>query len=191
MKPAEDNPQRTDRHVEANYQKIIEYSQGGLSTADRGKLEVHLQICPQCQRALAEAQRVEAVLQNRFSGVKLSASFEQRVYARLESEPIRQDATQQRERALAEFNEYTARLRRQLFRPGRLLDVASYAIGAGLLAWLVIQLSPAMENHIEASWSNASNFRGLLVPSLAAALIAVCLFLFAFKGSIKALLEES
>jgi anti-sigma factor RsiW len=191
MKPAEDNPQQTDRHVEANYQKIIEYSQGGLNTADRGKLEEHLQTCPQCRRALAEARRVEAALQNRFSGVKLSASFEQRLYARLESEPIRQDATQQRERALAEFNEYSARLRRQLFRPGRLLDLASYAIGAGLLAWLVIPLSSTMENHLEASWSNGGNFRGLLVPSLAAALIAVCVVVFAFRGGLKGLAEES
>src|SRR3954452_19505165 len=190
MKPATDK-----NHVSTNFEKIIAYSEGGLATGERQQLEQHLQLCSACAALLRETQQLDAALEARFSQPAqpmLSTAFEQRVYERLEREDaLPQVTAQTRAQLLAEFNEYSARLRRQFFRPARLLDLASYAIGAGVLVWLLMQFSSAMETRLESSWSSLGSFRGLLVPSLAAALIAVCLFAFAFKGSLKTLTEET
>ena len=122
--------------------------------------------------------------------MKLSPAFEQGIYAHLErEEALREAAAEQRARLSAEFDQYCARLRQGFFRPIRLLDILSYALGAGVLVWLLMHFSATTEDRLEAYWSGLSAFHGLLVPVATAALIAICFF--GLKGVVNSVTEET
>jgi anti-sigma factor RsiW len=180
----------TGNHISADLQTIVAWSEGALSAADRQKFQEHLQSCPDCAALVQSAERLDAALESHFSEVKLSPVFEQGVYARLErEEALREAAAEQRARLSDEFDEYCVRLRRGLFRPTRLLDILSYALGAGVLVWLLMHFSARTGDRLETYWSGLGAFHGLLVPVATAALIALCLF--GLKGVVNSVSEET
>src|SRR5689334_5557318 len=127
MKTAPDQPTFSS-HLAAKAQRILEYADGALAAADLLVIEKHLQSCPQCQSFYQRAVQLNATLEQGIKCHDLSPSFRARLWQRIDSpEESAAAYLQQKQRIQIEFEQYSARLRKQLFRLPNLLDLISYS----------------------------------------------------------------
>ena len=115
-------------HLAANAQRILEYADGGLVAADTFLIEEHLGSCPECQAFYQSVRRLNATLEQGVKCAGLSPSFTTRLWQRIDcSAESEATCLQQKQRMQMEFEQYSARLRKQFFGLPNLLDVISYS----------------------------------------------------------------
>ena len=165
-------------HLAAKAQRILEYADGALSPADARLIQEHLQRCPECQAFHQSALQLNARLEHGIKCNDLSASFAARLWQRIDStEEIGAAHLQQKQRMQMEFEQYSAQLRKQLFRLPNLLDIIAYSIAILMACYLVVSGFEWFTGILRESWPSLGEHSWLVlcgfvtVASLAVGLI--------------------
>src|SRR5436305_193762 len=113
------NPRTASAHVAANTRKILAFVDGGLTAADTSVIEAHLRSCRECQAFYQSARQLTAALEREIKRPVLPPSFTARLWERIEADRSAQSEAayfDQKQRTQMEFEQYSMRLRKQLFR---------------------------------------------------------------------------
>jgi len=146
-------------HLAANAQRILEYADGGLAAAHAFLIEEHLGNCPECQAFCQSVRQLNATFEQGVKCAGLSPSFTARLWQRIDCSAESEAAClQQKQRIQVEFEQHTARLRKQFFGLPNLLDVISYSgallagcyllfAGFGWFVGVLGESSPSFQQH--------------------------------------------
>ena len=171
------NPRTASAHVAANTRKILAFVDGGLTAADTSVIEEHLRSCRECQAFYQSARQLTAALEREIKRPVLSPSFTARLQERIEADRSLQSQTayfQQKQRMQREFEQNSARLRKQLFCLPNLLDLVSYSFATLIACYLLVtgfgwlirtvgQSSPAEQQHALLIFSGIIVIAGIAV----------------------------
>jgi len=196
MKRQQNEPGRNRRaassHSAANAQRILEYADGGLAAADALLIEEHLQSCRECQLFYQRARELSAALEHGIKCAGLSPSFAARLWEKLDSSAKTEAAClQQKQRMQMEFEQYSARLRKQLFRLPNLLDAISYSVAILVSCYVLFAGFGGLTGMLAESWPSLEQHRLLLFSGVIVTLSTLLGLTLAFKDQTAPLAEES
>ena len=183
--PSADSNERLSIHLQSNAERILELTEGTLSEPARTTLRAHLESCEECHTFWLEAQRLESTLQRTIHTPSLSRDFIGNLFRQIEIEASREaspDRLRRKADLAAEYTAYSDQLKRQFFRPSRILDVIGYALATGVVAYFLVILSSSLQSTAEATWQSIVPYRAILVPTIVGFTIAVGALLLAAKA---------
>jgi len=172
-------------HLQSNAERILELAEGTLAEPARTALQAHLESCHECHTFWLEAQRLESTLQRTIHTPSLSRDFVSNLFRQIEIEALSEatpDRLRRKADLAAEYTAYSDQLKRQFFRPSRILDVIGYALATGVVAWFLVMLSSSLQSTAEATWQSIVPYRAILVPTIVGFTIAVGALLLAAKA---------
>jgi anti-sigma factor RsiW len=130
-------------------QQVFEFLDNQLPMVDRPRVQAHLMSCAECRALAQQLQQLDDALSRRLKIPTLSSNFTDRLRKRkmLQESLLSASERAERKRQLeAEFKTKRAKLIRNSFALGNLLNLASCAVLAGLAGLLISQLAPAFLN---------------------------------------------
>lgn len=152
--------------------RIVDYQENQLSSAQREEVETHLAGCAGCQLFARQLQQLDATLSASVKVPALSADFDRRIRERIQAVPTALSEAERAERKRqlqAEFEAGMARIGRGSFALGNLLKHLTWPVLGTVAGWLIWGFTLPLTVHL-----NAQTLGGLdpnLLPWLAASAV--------------------
>jgi len=159
-------PLATSLHLAAKAQWILEYADGALAAPDAVLMKEHLQSCAECRAFHERALQLNTRLERGIKCNDLSPSFTARLRQRIKSAGQTEAAYfEQKQRMQMEFEQCSARLRKQLFRLPNLLDAISYSIAILMACYLVLAGFDWFTGMLGQSWPSLREYSWLPIST--------------------------
>lgn len=171
--------------------RIVEYAQ--LSAARRAEVDAHLARCAGCRELAGLVGDLDAALARELRAPELAASFNERLWRRIEADAARMAATDPAARKLALEAEYATirnRLRQQMWSFVGILNAVAGASLAGLAGWVLASQLPRLGGWLPTAGVDTPSAQFALT-SCAALLFVAGGIGFAFRGRVRRLLAAA
>jgi len=181
---------RPSRHLLANMERILEWSEGGLTSNERADLSEHFQTCAECSEFARRVAVLEEALERGVRQPTLSPEFSFALRTRIESECADFSADPEmfyeveKSRIEAEFARLSEGLRRQMFRPTQILDLLSYAMVLGLAGYFLLLVWSSQRSRIQEFLFELPRRHDWLALSAIGVILAIGALLLAARGRI-------
>jgi len=163
------NRKAASAHLRRNASALLQYADGELTSNEQQSMAAHFVTCPECRAFHKQAQHLNAALERALTPPLLSPAFTPGLWEKIDAQCSSDPASAYREQKRnieREFEAYSNRLRKEMFRLPNLLDALGCAVAFAMAAYLLVALTTGLAT----KWLPRLEEHGILVLSCTAAM---------------------